>query len=501
MRLDKYHVLLIVILCSCGLLSALMPQSVFTPSIHSMMHSSLLSQNPNYISQPELTRAEGLSHPFKSPEVFVDHLTTALGLADHDLNLLSYRHQSSAFEADISVIAGYEHNFTDDTDYRFWYKGWDFFARAGERLSMYSLWYNGAYYGDLDAAESDELIDGYFKRFNRRIQLDNMNGYIQYETDSYSLALGRGRFQIAPSISGSIILSDNVNDYGYFLAEGRAGAFSLSFLHGSLKADSTYSIYDNNILNNRNYPDKFIALHQLNYRPNPNWDFYVGESVVYGNRSIDLGYLLPNSFWRAVEHNLWDRDNVLIYAGLQHRCARNITLYAQLALDEFSYSKIFSNWWGNKYALQGGIDHRHKAGSITLELSAVRPYTYAHFQNHSMYSHDGQPLGYRHGSNVLNLSLQNHLQIMPCLEWNMQAGFSYRGSEGTSWQDNYHEIFEGVIDEAEVQWFAGEINREYSISNSLNIPLTRNHTLLAGHQGKYMDEWQHRVFAAWQFRL
>lgn len=495
----RYSPALIFLLLWTSSLPALMPESAFKTPIHSSMHSSLLAENPLYESYGFPAQNEGLSHPFASPDAFLDNLQAAFRTGQPDRSLLSYRHQASAFKADVTFVAGYEHSFIEDQDYRFWYKGWNLIAKAGNKLELSTRWYNGAYFGNLDAAETDDLIDGYYKRFEKRIQLDNLNGYIAYNSDNYSLALGRGRFQIAPSISGSIILSDKVNDYGYLLAEGKAGAFSLSFLHGSLMADSTYSVFDNDLLDSRNYPDKFLALHQLNYRPNQKWNLYLGESVVYGNRSIDLGYVLPNSFWRAVEHNLWDRDNVLIYTGLEHRLNTQFTLYGQLALDEFSYSKIFSNWWGNKYALQGGIDHRRPGSSSTLELTAVRPYTYAHFQNHTMYSHDGRPLGYSHGSNVLNLSFENLCYLRDILNWNMQLAFSYQGSEGSDWRVNYHDVFAGVIDDAEVKWFAGEITREYTIANSITVLLFAHHKLLLGHQSKYIEDWQHRLFAAWQF--
>lgn len=495
------RLLVLSLILSTAPLAALMQDSAFLPQIRSMKRSSLLSQNPNYQVPNCPLRDEGLSHPFRSVDNFLDHLKSAIAIDDQNFNLISYRHAESRFQADFSILAGYEHKLDDDRDYGFLYKGWDITAGVGERLSFSSLWYNGAYYGDLDAVETDELIDGYYKRFAKHIQLDNMSGAISYDTERYSLALGRGRFQIGPSISGSIILSDRVNDYGYFLAEGRAGAFSLSFLHGSLIADSTYSVYDNSALDTRNYPDKFIALHQLNYRPNPMWNLYLGESVVYGNRGIDLNYLLPNSFWRAVEHNLWDRDNVLIYAGAEHKLSNPITLYGQVAIDEFSYGKLFSNWWGNKYALQGGIDYKRIFDSTTLELTAVRPYTYTHFQNHTMYSHDGRPLGYELGSNVLNLSFEHYRVLREWLEWTLHLSYSYRGSEGRDWRENYHDVFAGQIDDAEVKWFAGDISRDYTLSNSITIGIYSHHKLLLGHRSQYIDDWQHRLFAAWQFRF
>lgn len=478
---------------------ALMPGSAFVPEVHSAFESSLLSANPEYEQAAGLPLPEGLGQPFESWAGFKEHFLEALSLGESKHQLLSYKHSPSGFKAGINIFAGYEYDAQGDSDYGFWYKGWNFAASHSDRLKLQSRWYNGAFSGDLATAETDELIDGYFKRSANRIQLDNFSGNISYGSDDYTLALGRGRFQISPSLSGSIILNDRVNDYGYILAEGKAGDFSLSFLHGSLMADSTYQAFDNPILNARHYPDKYIALHQLNYRPSPIWELYAGESVVYGNRSIDVNYLLPNSFWRAVEHNQWDRDNVLIYAGFIHRPKPGFRFYAQLAIDEFSYGKIFTNWWGNKYALQSGWNYQHALGSAGLEITAVRPYTYGHFMAHSMYSHDGRVLGYPAGANLLNITLENQFKTGSYLDWVLKAGYTYQGAEGADWRINYHDIFAGEIHSAEVKWFAGAKSRIYSLENALKIPVFAHHDLLIGQQSKYLNGWEHRYFGAWQF--
>lgn len=471
--------------------------SAFSPQLHSNYRAGFLSSNPLYFTEEWQDESEGISHPFKSIDSIQNALMEAFSSDSRHHDLLSYRHP--LLKADFNVYAGYEADFPEDGNYDFWYKGWRLNAMAGERVFMRTDWYNGAYHGDLDMAETDELIDGYYKRFNGHIQLDNINGELAYRSDKLNLALGRGRFQVGNSISGSIILNDHVNDYAYLLAEATLGKFRLSMMHGSLIADSVYAYTPNSTVNALNYPDKFIALHQLSYFPGPSLELFMGESVVYGNRGLDLNYLLPNSFWRATEHNQHDRDNVMIYAGSNYSIGEGTLIYAQFALDEFSYSKFFTNWWGNKYALQTGINQAIPTGKISLELSAVRPYTYAHFMNHTMYSHDGRPLGYPQGSNLLDISVEANLDILPFCE--LDTGFSWRkrGSAGSSWQDNYHEIFAGQIDDAETTWFAGKQSNEIQLRSSLTIPILAHNRLLVGHDSLRRDAWAHKLFAAWQF--
>ena len=490
--------LCLILLClGLGFVHAQMVDSAFQSLLHSQVRHSLLDEIPA-LSEPDyLPQEEGLSHPAKSLSAFKSALQEAFLPGKAKQNLFSYRY--AALAADFNFLAGFEADFVDDEDYSYLYKGWRLKAQAGDHLRLHTHWYNGAFHGDLDAAETDPLIDGYYKRFEDHIQHDNLSGEIGYYHDLGTIAIGRGRFQIGNTISGSIILSDRVNDYGYLLAEGQIGAFRLSMLHASLKADSTYSVYDNAMIDTRNYPQKYIALHQLSFYPWANTEIFAGETVVYGNRSLDLNYLLPNSFWRAVEHDLGDRDNVMIYMGINQSFSNDLLFYAQLALDEFSYSKIFSSWWGNKYAIQSGLSLPTDFGRFSLEATAVRPFTYAHFMNHTMYSHDGRPLGYVQGSNVLDISLEANIPWREYLEWDTQLSWRKRGSTGSSWQENYHETWAGMIEDGSAHWFEGDKDHEYQIKSSLSILFMAHHSFLLGLDSLKQDAWQHHLFAAWQF--
>ncbi len=239
------------------------------------------------------------------------------------------------------------------------------------------------------------LVDSFVKQ-DDELWLDNLNADIYFQNKHLSLALGRGKFQVGNSISGSIILNDRTNEYGFFLAEGSFGALNISFLHGSLVADSTISVYQNTPngqnLDSKNYPDKFFALHQISYALNRKLRLFFGETVVYGNRSIDLNYLLPHTFWRVSEHNLQDRDNVLIFGGMELKPSQALRIYGQALIDELRYKELFTSWWGNKYALQSGISTSLPWGEnppcLSLEFTAVRPWTYTHYLDHDKYSHD-----------------------------------------------------------------------------------------------------------------
>lgn len=493
--------LLLLALFSCSGLSAisLISPSAFSSPVKQSLQSSLLNIEQAAREDSISIYGKGLYHPFASIPRFGDAFVDAFrwGKARH--SILGY--QEGNLAAELNVLAGYEHHHADE-DYGFLYKGLRLNAEYGKHWQINSLWWNGQFLGEQSAALGSELLDGYSKPSGEHISLDNFSGDLSYGSQNLSLAIGRGKFPLGSSISGSIIMNDRVNDYAYLMAEGRVGKFSLSFLHGSLMADSTYAIYDYGFLNEKSYPDKYVAVHQLGYSPKQELNLFAGEAVIYGNRGMDINYLLPNAFWRASEHNLWDRDNMMLFAGANYKPVAPLFMYAQLALDELSYGRLFSHWWGNKYAAQGGFRYAWSSNPqahIGLELTAVRPFTYTHYMNHTMFSHDGRSLGYPKGSNIVDIILLLSLPYKDICLWQSGLSYSKQGSYGSDWRINYKDYFPGAIsDNATAHWFEGEISKTTTWENSLLLDVFAHHRLLIGQKSSYVNTWQTEYYAAWQ---
>jgi hypothetical protein len=504
----KTKILKIILLCAVsGSLSALryIPGSAFNPDIRNDMYYSLLNYPENPREADLSTYETGLYHPFANIPRFTAAFVDAFRTGKARYSMIAYQSPDSLFKAEFNFQAGYDQSMGDQ-DYGFLYKGYLIKAALGKHIDLNTYWWNGMFTGNKSSALHSELLDVDLEDTSATIRLDNIKADVSYNTDDYTFAIGRGKFPIGNSISGSIIMNDSVNDYAYLLAEGRVGDFSVSFMHGSLKADSVSAIYNNPAVNTKTYPDKFIAMHQLSYHPSHNLSFFIGECVVYGNRGIDLNYLIPNAFWRASEHNLGDRDNVLVFGGAQFQALPRLLLYAQTALDEFSYNKLFTSWWGNKYAVQGGARYTlpafmlcSDAPSVTLELTAVRPFTYTHYMNHTMYSHDGRSLGYPKGSNIVDVSVQYYSPLGHNLSWKTKASYSKQGSYGSDWRQNYNDLFGGHTQNGTAKWFEGSVTKRSSIDNTLLIDVFAHHRFLLGYSADYQDEWSTKLYAGWQF--
>jgi hypothetical protein len=149
-------------------------------------------------------------------------------------------------------------------------------------------------------------------------------------------------------------------------------------------------------------------------------------------RGFDVHYLNPIIFFRPVEYAMGSADNVLVGANLRYSPIEGLTIYTQLALDEFYLKEIRADvkhafnksdttlqhgWWANKYAFQFGVKWADPIGVAGLRVAAerniIRPY---------MYSHGTVPQNYGHQNHALAHPLGANLK-----EWIVKAEYDIKG--------------------------------------------------------------------------
>ncbi|MDO9576323.1 MAG: hypothetical protein Q7J16_00385 [Candidatus Cloacimonadales bacterium] len=337
---------------------------------------------------------------------------------------------------DFKLVTGYDYFSNSDQYYDFLYYGIKLSGDIEDKLFFYTNFWAGHFSGDEEYIDQSSLKDSWTQRSDdsTQVYLDNVSGKLLYQIKPYwSAAIGRGKYEIGNNIGGSIILNDDCNDYGYFATKFDFSKFYVHFLHASLIADSTLADY-------KDYPDKYLAVHKFGWKPNDDFELFWGEHVVYGDRSIDPSYLIPFTYWRGTEHNLSDRDNVFIFAGFNFRPFKRDLIYTNAIFDEFSKSKFFGNWWGNKYAVQIGNSYqfdRNKNNRITMEFTAIRPWLYTHKYIQNKFSNDDVGLGFPLGSNLLNFALEINWEFKRNLSGNLHTSFTRQGSVGNDFSINY----------------------------------------------------------------
>ncbi|MCB5246654.1 MAG: hypothetical protein LHW57_01330 [Candidatus Cloacimonetes bacterium] len=472
--------------------------TAFYPDIRSQLTPSQLADNETYRLDTPLTWGTGAHVPFESWKAIKSSALEIFLPGERQRALLQYAYKDSSlsYALEANIFTGRDQRWDPAGAYGLTSLGLRVNSIFNDNFRARAVFWNGKFSGDLASAANSPLIDGGNATVNTGSFVDNINGELSYSDEHFSAALGRGRFQIGNSLSGSVVLSDRVNEYDYALLEQRVGQFSFSFLHTTLRADTLVA---------GALPAKYAAIHQITWQPKAALDLYYGETVIYGNR-LDLSYLVPANYWRVGKYGINDRDNLNLYGGVNFRPANDLTLYAMMLLDELTLRKLLSNWWGNKYAFQTGVSWNppviinKEKPRLGLEFTAVRPWTYTHYANVSMYSQENRPLGYAKGSNLLDATVELNFPLPWNSRWDSQFSCTWQGSRGNDWRLNYRDEFPSdIIDTAPAYWLEGDLSVTPVWQNTLRIGVMAHHVLLLGHRSQFGSAPSHALFGNWQF--
>ncbi|MGI4736628.1 MAG: capsule assembly Wzi family protein [Janthinobacterium lividum] len=227
----------------------------------------------------------------------------------------------------------------------------------------------------------------------------------------------------------SLILSDYSAPYFFLKLNTRVWKFNYQNLFAELTARRSISGLDSL------YPKKYLALHHLSFDVTDNFNIGVFESEVSGGagRGLELQYLNPIIFYRAIEQNVGSTDNALLGLDFKWNIKHRAQLYGQLVLDEFKLSEIRAGngWWANKQAIQLGGKLLDVAGvrnlDLQLEFNYIRPYTYQHETEYTNYQHYQQPLAHPMGANVTEVLGIVSYQPLPRLSLVAKAFYTVQG--------------------------------------------------------------------------
>ena len=227
----------------------------------------------------------------------------------------------------------------------------------------------------------------------------DMNFWYTNQTSFYiknpllDIEIANSPFSWGWSSGKSPILATDAIPFNRISLYKNIGSLRLEYFHGSLLSNSIRNIHLSNIKK-----EKYIAGHRAQIKFNNNLHASISELVVYGNRSPEIGYLNPISFFWAKEHNLGDLDNILIAFDLGYRVKPGTIVYSAFIIDELSWEDIMSDWWGNKYSYQIGLfltSSNMSLPDLRVEYNVTRPWTYTHPD--FPYAHREKTLGSPYG--------------------------------------------------------------------------------------------------------
>tara|TARA_B100000579_G_scaffold34801_1_gene24314 strand:+ start:425 stop:1996 length:1572 start_codon:yes stop_codon:yes gene_type:complete len=253
------------------------------------------------------------------------------------------------------------------------------------------------------------------------------NSIFDFEISNFPFSWGWSP-QSSPIIASSAIPFNRFSIYKKFKK------IQFEYFHGSLSSSSINDIHTENIKD-----AKYIAGHRIQFKLNNKFHTSFSEIVLYGNRSPEVAYLNPISFFWAQEHNLGDLDNVLMSFDFAWNILSGLAIYNTFFIDELSWKDIQTNWWGNKYAYQLGLffaPSKLTLPDLRIEYTYVRPWTYTH--SDFPYTHREESLASSYGPSSAVFHIESFYYPKPRFTIQTSLDYIIKGDGlGSSVNDNY----------------------------------------------------------------
>ena len=379
--------------------------------------------------------------PYQQSPSLVDTAKSVSTFFKDHLNLLAYKSKEVNFTLN-PVIVGSTSFSSEDTERLFVYsRGLELRGTIDQKVAFYSFFTeNQARYPKYvrDVIDSTLVIpyEGFWKQFNvSGVDFLRTQGYIDFGfSKSVSAQLGFGKNTVGNGLR-SLVLSDFANNYPYFRIATKTKPFDYTNLFAELITNvrgGTFGLFGSGT-----FSKKYLAFHHLNFKIKPNLHIGLFESVVFGDSTsgFQLEYLNPVIFYRAVEQQNASSANAFVGMDFKWNIRNRYSFYGQLMIDELIVNEALAGegWWGNKQGFQLGWKYVDVFGIKDLyaqiEFNRVRPYTYAHSDGFTSYSHYNQPLAHPLGANFTEWYGRLYYSFSPQLSLNIMGLYTQYGND------------------------------------------------------------------------
>jgi hypothetical protein len=275
-----------------------------------------------------------------------------------------------------------------------------------QKLGYFLKLTNAQFWGSREVLQRDKFISqSYALSTLNSKNFDFSEGYLRYDGGIISVELGRERVLWGNSYGTKLIFSDypRVSDAIRFDAEYKN--IKYTFIHSWILGKPDSILYDSNYNYEPVVADKYFAAHRLELSFGKYVDLGAQEITIYSNRSVDLGYLNPLTFFESVQRSRQERDNGNLAFDIQIRPISGLELQGTLFYDDIHIPLFGKNRWENRMAYQMGIMLVDPLGipntNFMFEYTHVEPYTYSHNRSReNTYSSNNVLLGTQIGPNA-----------------------------------------------------------------------------------------------------
>jgi hypothetical protein len=382
-----------------------------------------------------------------------------------------YSYSDSSFSLVLDVFAGI--GYDDVRNEKLSFTG----TRGSVGIRLYGTMYDriGYYldvtsigvFGDREILEYDPLYGKTINvTTNREWGSYDAQGFISYRYGILRAEVGRGHVLHGTGVSEQLVLSANAPYYDYVRLEVGLGRFHYQFVHAAL-VDSikTVPLPEDPQFDMRVSRPRWLSMHRFHVQPWEYVDLGFSEAVIYGNRGIELGYMIPLIPRKIIEHELIDQDKTLWWFDVSFRPINGFELYGTWLIDDMDFEHSFTDYFGNKFGWQSGLFIALPWGQdIIVEYTRVDPFVYSHWIPYNAYAQRGWGLGHSLGPN----SGKTFFSIRQWLPWRgwiqtsvayNRKGYNIIDANGDVIDNVGGDIFYGIHSGYDKRYLQGDLHR------------------------------------------
>ncbi|NWF88054.1 MAG: hypothetical protein HXY50_01185 [Ignavibacteriaceae bacterium] len=364
-------------------------------------------------------------------------------------------------------------------------------------LGFYLNGTNGIAHGNKSTALAKKKLQYNFK-FNEKVDehfFDETQAYVTADFNEVKLKLGRDRLNIGYGVQ-KLLLGNSSPLYDYLSLKINYDFFNFSYIHGKLLGEGKI-IPDSIYGESKSIVEKYFVYHRMGFDVARYFKFGVSEIVIYGDRPIDLSYLIPFSFFKSIEHSNQDRDNSMLIFDFSSNLFKSTNVFSTFLIDDISFGKIGTGWWGNQTAFNIGFHsspfYPHHPLDIKFEYLHLEPYTLSHRFTKNNFTH----FGYNLGSNLQPNSELFFLEISYRFtnRVTLSASFAYSNHGANVINDDGTiknvggdiKLGRRLFDSERVKFLDGDLEIQKNIAARLTYEPINQYTLFIDAQFNYIN--------------
>jgi len=329
-----------------------------------------------------------------------------------------FKYYDEDFTFDVDPVFGLGYDLVKKNYHQ--YGGIKFKGRISNFLGYYFDYRDNLEQGEnLDKKKFFSPVTGVIisKSGTNKIEYSETRGGLTFGWDWGEFTMAKDFINIGSSYQSQVILSSKAPSFPFIRLDIHPVKwFRYNFIHAWLNSDLIdsssirYTGVTSTVLS-RSFSysrrQKFYVGHSLSFQPLDNWWLTLGESIIYSDQ-LEFIYFLP-VFYRLADHyNSMGGgdtgDNAQIYFNTSYRWTEiKSKFYLSLYIDELSPESIFSGGDNAQvYALTLGGKFSNPFWNdsyLTMEYSALKPYSYMNGDPAQTYFSSGYQLGHWIGSN------------------------------------------------------------------------------------------------------